>query len=81
MELSKRGTQITEQNVSYAISLAFDEGEDQLLVIDRDLLQDETISGHPGFSTSTICMSRDGMLRYVEAVGHSPTIVDLPVEQ
>ena len=46
IELSKRGTQITEQNVSYAISLAFDEGEDQLLVIDRDLVC-RTAAGRP----------------------------------
>ena len=46
VELSKRGTQITEQNVSYAISLAFDEGEDQLLVIDRDLVC-RTAAGRP----------------------------------
>ena len=63
-----------------ALELLFDTEGRVRLVIDRDLLQDETISGHPGFSTSTICMTREDMLRYVEAIGHSPTIVDLPAQ-
>ena len=50
------------------------------LVIDHDLLQEETIGGHPGFSTSTLRLKREDLLRYVEAVGHTPTIVDLPTE-
>ena len=33
IELSKRGNRITEQNVDYAISLSFTEGEDKLLEI------------------------------------------------
>ena len=50
------------------------------LVIDHDLLQEETISGHPGLSTSTLRLKREDLLRYVDAVGHTPTIVDLPAE-
>lgn len=50
------------------------------LVIDHDLLQEETIGGHPGFSTSTLRLKREDLLRYVEAVGHTLTIVDLPTE-
>ena len=46
VELSKRGTQIGEQNVNYAVSLAFDEGEDQLLVIDKELVC-RTAAGRP----------------------------------
>ena len=34
VELSKRGNVITEQNVSYALSLSFDEGEHRILEID-----------------------------------------------
>jgi len=63
-----------------ALELLFDQEGKVSLVIDRDLLSDETISGHPGFSTSTIRMSREDMLRYVHAVGHPPVIVDLPRE-
>ena len=61
-----------------ALELLFDAGNRVKLVMDRDLLADETISGHPGFSTSTLCMRREDLLRYVDAVGHKPVLVELP---
>jgi len=64
-----------------ALELLFDTQNRVRLVIDRELLADETVSGHPGFSTSTLRLKREDMLRYVEAVGHSPTVVDLPTEE
>ena len=63
-----------------ALELLFDTERRVKLVIDRDLLKDETISGHPGFSTSTLRLSREDFLRFVEAAGHTPELVDLPVE-
>lgn len=63
-----------------ALELLFDTEGRVRLVVDRDLLGDETVSGHPGFSTSTLRMAREDLLRYVEATGHSPTIIDLPAE-
>ena len=46
VELSKRGNQITEQNVNYALSLSFEEGESQILEIDKDLVC-RTAAGRP----------------------------------
>ncbi|NLC18074.1 MAG: PhoH family protein [Clostridiales bacterium] len=46
IELSKRGNQITEQNVNYAISLCFEDKEAALLEIDKDLIC-HTINGKP----------------------------------
>lgn len=46
IELSKRGNQITEQNVNYAISLCFEDKEASLLEIDKDLIC-HTINGKP----------------------------------
>ena len=46
LELSKRGNQITEQNVDYALSLSFTEEDDKILEIDRDIIC-RTISGRP----------------------------------
>ncbi len=63
-----------------ALELIFDEARQVRLVIDRDLLQDEYISGHPGISTSTLRLRREDMLRYIEASGHTPTYIDLPWE-
>ena len=61
-----------------ALELLFDTQGRIQLVIDRDLLADTYISGHPGISTSTLRLTREDMLRYVRAVGHEPVLVDLP---
>ena len=63
-----------------ALELLFDTQQRVRLVIDRDLLAEDTVSGHPGFSTSTLKLSREDFLRYVESVGHTPTVVELPRE-
>ena len=60
-----------------ALELLFDTKCKVRLVIDNDLLKDEFISGHPGISTSTIKLKREDMLKYVRAVGHEPTFIDL----
>ena len=61
-----------------ALELLFDAQHQVQLVIDRDLLADEFISGHPGRSTSTLQLKREDLLRFVESTGHSPIYVDLP---
>ena len=61
-----------------ALELLFDTDRHVKLVIDRDLLADEFISGHPGISTSTLQLRREDMLKFVESTGHSPTYIDLP---
>ena len=38
VELARRGNTITEQNVDYAISLVFEDQEEGLVEIDRDLI-------------------------------------------
>ena len=49
------------------------------LVMDRELLTGEYISGHPCFSTSTLRIRLSDFLeRFLPAVGHAPTLVDLP---
>ena len=63
-----------------ALELLFDTAGQVKLVVDRELLEEETVSGHPGFSTSTLRLRREDLLRYVEATGHSPVYVDLPRE-
>ena len=46
LELSKRGNQITEQNVNYAISLCYEDKENELVEIDKALIC-HTINGKP----------------------------------
>ncbi len=45
-ELSRRGSQITEQNVDYAIALTFEEKESAIVEIDKELIC-HTINGAP----------------------------------
>ncbi|MFT4144104.1 MAG: PhoH family protein [Mobilitalea sp.] len=46
LELSKRGNQITEQNVNYAIALCHEDKEREIVEIDKDLIC-HTINGKP----------------------------------
>lgn len=61
LELSKRGNQITEQNVDYAISLTFEEKEGALVEIDKEIIC-HTISGKP-IKPKTL-----GQKTYVDAI-------------
>ena len=60
-ELSRRGSQITEQNVDYAISLTFEEKESTILEIDKELIC-HTVNGKP-VKPKTL-----GQKKYVEAI-------------
>lgn len=60
-ELSRRGNIITEQNVDYAISLVFEDQEEALVEIDRDLIC-YTLQGKP-IKPKTL-----GQKKYVDAV-------------
>lgn len=64
-----------------ALELLFDTENRVRLVIDKELLKEDFISGHPGISTSTVKLTREDMLKYVAAVGHEPTYIDLPDPQ
>ena len=61
-----------------AMELLFDTEHHVQLVIDRELMEDAYISGHPGISTSTLRLKREDMLSFVSATGHEPTYIDLP---
>lgn len=61
-----------------ALELLFDTDRRVKLVIDRELMEDEYISGHPGISTSTLRLRREDMLKFVESTGHPPVYVELP---
>jgi len=61
VELSKRGNQITEQNVDYAISLVFEDSEKELVEIDKDIIC-HTLQGKP-IKPKTV-----GQKKYVDAI-------------
>jgi len=64
-----------------ALELMFDTEHHIQLVIDKPLMDDEYISAHPGLSTSTLRLKREDLLKFVQATGHEPVFVDLPVEE
>ena len=45
-ELIRRGNEITEQNITYAISLVYDDEEEEIIKLDNDLICN-TINGKP----------------------------------
>ena len=61
VELARRGNTITEQNVDYAISLVFEDQEQQLVNIDKDLIC-HTLQGKP-IKPKTL-----GQKKYVDAI-------------
>ena len=61
VELARRGNTITEQNVDYAISLVFEDQEQQLVDIDIDLIC-HTLQGKP-IKPKTL-----GQKKYVDAI-------------
>ena len=61
VELARRGKTITEQNVDYAISLVFEDQEQQLVDIDKDLIC-HTLQGKP-IKPKTL-----GQKKYVDAI-------------
>ena len=61
VELARRGNTITEQNVDYAISLVFEDQEQQLVDIDKDLIC-HTLQGKP-IKPKTL-----GQKKYVAAI-------------
>ena len=61
VELARRGNTITEQNVDYVISLVFEDQEQQLVDIDKDLIC-HTLQGKP-IKPKTL-----GQKKYVDAI-------------
>lgn len=61
LKLSKRGNEITQQNVDYALSLSFSESDNQILEIDKDVIC-HTINGRP------VKPKTMGQKNYVDAI-------------
>ena len=61
VELSRRGNQITEQNVNYTLALAMEDKEEHILEIDKDVIC-HTLQGKP-IKPKTL-----GQKKYVDAI-------------
>ncbi len=47
------------------------------VVIDKELLEQNPVNVHPLVNTMTTAISPEDLLRFLEATGHSPEIIDL----
>ncbi len=48
------------------------------MVLDSNLMEHDTINCHPLINTMTTTLSRPDLLRFLQATGHEPHIVELP---
>lgn len=58
-------------------ALVNDPGKRVRVVLDRALLVRPALKFHPLVNTATTVVSPDGLLRFLETVGHPPTLVEL----
>jgi Ala-tRNA(Pro) deacylase len=52
-----------------------DRGGRVTVVLDADMMRHETLNYHPLDNTMTTAIARDGLIRFLEATGHTPRIV------
>ena len=50
------------------------------VVLDRAMLEHETLNYHPLVNDRTTALSSEDLLRFVRACGHDPLIVDLEAD-
>ena len=61
-------------------ALINDEARRVRLVLDRALLDHAVVNFHPLTNTATTQVSREGMMRFLQALGTEPLIVDFSGE-
>ena len=69
-ELSKRGHEISEQQVDYAIAMSYENTENEMLTIDKDLIC-HTISGRP-IKPKTI-----GQKKYIDSIRNNMIVFSM----
>lgn len=52
-----------------------DTGQNVTFVLDEDLVKSEIINAHPLSNDATTSISRDDLLRFLEATGHTPLVL------
>jgi Ala-tRNA(Pro) deacylase len=61
-----------------ALALINDQDRRVSVVVDRRLMEYEIINCHPLENTATTSLRRDDLIRFIDACGHTPRILDLP---
>jgi Ala-tRNA(Pro) deacylase len=63
-----------------AFAIMNDAGQQVRVVMDRSLMEFDTINLHPMENTATTSIARDDLLRFIRATGHTPQIAALTVD-
>jgi Ala-tRNA(Pro) deacylase len=61
-----------------AFALVNDPDRRVTFVLDRALLDHAIVNFHPLVNTATVALSREDFLKFCDAVGHAPLVLDLP---
>ncbi len=51
------------------------------LVVDTVIWEATAVACHPLINTSTLVLSRSDLRRFLERVGHKPTVLELPARE
>ncbi|HQJ10157.1 MAG TPA: hypothetical protein PLF54_14210, partial [Deltaproteobacteria bacterium] len=51
------------------------------VIIDRDLLKYDAMQCHPLVNTSTLVVSTEDVMKFLELTGHLPLILDVPGQE
>ncbi len=77
-EYMEKFLDITPGSVS-VMGLMNDKENNVRLVVDREVLEDETFGCHPCVNTSSLKLKTEDIIKiYLPAVRHEPTVIDLP---
>ncbi|NML75600.1 prolyl-tRNA synthetase associated domain-containing protein [Rhizobium sp. S-51] len=52
-----------------------DTGHNVTFVLDKDLMENDIINGHPLSNDATTSIGRDDLIRFMEATGHTPLVL------
>lgn len=63
-----------------AFAVMNDAGQQVRVVLDRNLMEFDTINLHPMENSATTSIARDDLLRFIRATGHTPQIAALTVD-
>ena len=61
-----------------AFALVNDPDKRVTFVLDRALLDHDIVNFHPLVNTATVALAREDFLKFCDAIGHTPLVMDLP---
>lgn len=60
-----------EKGAVTPLAILFDKEDAVRVCIDKDLLDNPILGVHPGINTSTVLISKEDLIKYIESTGHN----------